>query len=119
MVETMQQLIEILLFCVTGTAFVLKQRLPASIKFADTTKEEDLIEALKKGTTLNAKEHVCTVDENNVPTPNGHTRAEMRLNKMWHRATYIVIRHNPSEDDYSEENTFLLVQRRSDIKDYW
>jgi len=118
----MQQFIDILLFLVTGTAFVWKQRLPSTSGFADTTNQKDLVEALKNGTTLNATENVCTVDENNIPTPTGHARSAMRLNKMWHRATYIIIRHIDPKDEHAanddEDNTFLLVQRRSNIKDY-
>lgn len=114
-------LIEIVLFCVTSSIFVIKSKLPQNCGFAETTNEEKLTEALKKGTTLNATEHVSTVDENNIPTPHGHARAEMRLNMMWHRATYIVIRHldpNENDSDEKDENTYLLVQRRSAIKDY-
>ena len=51
--------------------------------------------SLEEGTSLDARERVCTVDENNNPTPTGHTRAEMRLNNLWHRATYIVVRYDP------------------------
>lgn len=109
------------MFCVVSTAFVVKQKIGSS-SFSDTTNPEDLLKALQKGTSLNASEKVCTVDEDNVPLPQGHTRAEMRLQKLWHRATYIIIRHvdkmdvNGQHDD--EEGTFLLVQRRSNIKDY-
>ena len=66
--------------------------------------------------TLNASERVCTVDQNNVPTAHGHSRAEMRLHRLWHRATYMVIR-----DDRQNENDdpdYFLVQKRSNIKDY-
>eukprot|EP00537_Pseudo-nitzschia_pungens_P007627 CAMPEP_0172361216 /NCGR_PEP_ID=MMETSP1060-20121228/5082_1 /TAXON_ID=37318 /ORGANISM="Pseudo-nitzschia pungens, Strain cf. cingulata" /LENGTH=490 /DNA_ID=CAMNT_0013083409 /DNA_START=102 /DNA_END=1574 /DNA_ORIENTATION=- len=109
--------------------------------FSETTDPDDLARALKDGTTLNATENVCTVDEDNNPTPNGHSRAEMRLNRLWHRATYIVIRHEyececECECEYLEgtsnraggekgnqtqtdpDDQFLLVQRRTKIKDY-
>ena len=99
--------------------------------FCDTTNETDLVAALKEGTTPNATENVFTVDEYNNPTPNGHPRSEMRLHRLWHRATYIVIRHDydegltPNDDgkenesrDANDENEFLLVQRRTKIKDY-
>ncbi len=102
-----------------------KQNNFANLDYADTTNQTELVEALKQGKTLNATENVCTVDENNKPTPYGHARAEMRLNKMWHRATYIIIRHVEDENGNSnegvvdeEENTYLLIQRRSNIKDY-
>ena len=117
----MQQLIDILVFCVTSTLFVLKQKLTTPTRFANTMNQKDLVEALKRGTTLNASENVCTVDENNVPNSTGHARAEMRLNKIWHRATYCIIRHDPvgeSSKGDDDDSTFLLVQRRSNIKDY-
>eukprot|EP00586_Coscinodiscus_wailesii_P017726 CAMPEP_0172507342 /NCGR_PEP_ID=MMETSP1066-20121228/202975_1 /TAXON_ID=671091 /ORGANISM="Coscinodiscus wailesii, Strain CCMP2513" /LENGTH=67 /DNA_ID=CAMNT_0013284863 /DNA_START=26 /DNA_END=226 /DNA_ORIENTATION=+ len=59
----------------------------------DDSDGANLKRVLLEGTTLNASEHVCTVDENNIPTPNGHLRNEMRLNRLWHRATYIIVRH--------------------------
>ncbi|GFH55191.1 hypothetical protein CTEN210_11667 [Chaetoceros tenuissimus] len=117
----MQQLMDILLFCVTSTAFVLKQKLtiPSHKEaFADTTNQQKLVEALEQGTTLNATENVCTVDSNNVPTPHGHARSQMRLHKMWHRATYIIIQHIQGEEPLKDEDIYLLVQRRSNIKDY-
>ena len=88
-------------------------------QFSDTTNQADLVEALKEGKTLNATENVFTVDQDNTPTPNGHPRSQMRLEKLWHRATYIVIKHdyNDSTDEASNEE-FLLVQRRTKIKDY-
>ena len=106
-------------------------------EFSDTTNQADLVAALKEGKTLNATENVFTVDENNNPTPAGHPRAKMRLDRMWHRATYIVIRHDynadgvPSGDTKTgddagqsrasndeDDDEFLLVQRRTTIKDY-
>mmetsp|Transcript_12800 Transcript_12800/g.19384 ORF Transcript_12800/g.19384 Transcript_12800/m.19384 type:complete len:474 (-) Transcript_12800:334-1755(-) len=66
-------------------------------------------QSLLEGKTLSAKEMVCTVDENNEPTANGHPRHLMRLHKLWHRATYIVVLHQSR----------LIVQRRSKLKDYW
>ncbi|KAI2499264.1 haloacid dehalogenase-like hydrolase [Fragilaria crotonensis] len=49
----------------------------------------------------------------NVPTPTGHTRGEMRLKNLWHRATYVVVRH-----DAKDKTIRLLVQKRSMLKDY-
>lgn len=94
--------------------------------FSDTTNQEDLVAALKEGKTPNATENVFTVDEYNNPTPTGHPRAQMRLDRMWHRATYIVIRHDhdatgdetTKQEDSGEDDEFLLVQRRTKIKDY-
>jgi pyrimidine 5'-nucleotidase len=98
-----------------------------------------LQEQLEQGTSLNAKERVCTVTPNNVPlSGGGHDRATMRLIKLWHRATYCVIRHvEPSlpeegvpatrrhphdhpnmlqgEEDH---DIYVLVQKRSSFKDY-
>jgi pyrimidine 5'-nucleotidase len=100
-------------------------------EYSDTTNQADLVTALKEGTTLNATENVFTVDEYNTPTATGHPRAQMRLHQMWHRATYIVIRHDYNDNDNvngttqsssdtkdDEDEEFLLVQRRTKIKDY-
>ena len=91
--------------------------------YEDTTNATTLKLALEENKTLNATERVCTVDECNIPTPDGHLRAQMRLEKMWHRATYVIIRHDTDADvdvdvPTNDENIFLLVQRRSNIKDY-
>lgn len=69
--------------------------------------------ALQDGTSLDNKELVCTVSPANVPTPTGHTRGEMRLKNLWHRATYVVVRH-----DAKDKTIRLLVQKRSMLKDY-
>ncbi len=89
-------------------------------QFTDTTNQADLVEALKEGKTLNATENVLTVDQDNTPTPHGHPRSQMRLEKLWHRATYIVIKHdyNDNINDETSNDEFLLVQRRTKIKDY-
>lgn len=89
--------------------------------FSDTTNHVDLVKALEEGTTPNATENVFTVDEHNHPTPTGHPRSRMRLHRLWHRATYIVIRHDYNtsiKDDDDDDDEFLLVQRRTKIKDY-
>ncbi len=111
---------------------------------ADTDNDAAALQkALEQGTSLNAQERVCTVDENNVPTPHGHSRAEMRLQHLWHRATYCLILHEPrhyhqeqdneqdsttnhhhssssgsSGRDHPDQEVFVLVQRRSKLKDY-
>jgi pyrimidine 5'-nucleotidase len=69
--------------------------------------------ALSEGTSLNCEERVCTVTEDNVPTQTGHTRREMRLNNLWHRASYVILRTGSTEKDIQ-----LLVQKRSNLKDY-
>jgi len=95
-----------------------------TLGFADTTSETELQRALLDGTTLNATENVFTVDELNVPSPFGHARSEMRLKALWHRATYIIIRHEDPDDmedidsPADDSNIHLLVQRRTNIKDY-
>ncbi len=94
--------------------------------YKETTDSETLKQALESNQTLNATEKVCTVTPDNIPIPNGHLRSQMRLEKLWHRATYIIIRHEEDKDDTSftspndteYDNMFLLVQRRSNIKDY-
>lgn len=99
--------------------------------FADTTNADVLEKALEEGSSLNAMEKVCTVNADNIPTTTGHSRSKMRLGKMWHRATYVIIRHiepndnnnnNSSNDDANKNDAadeeIVLVQRRSTIKDY-
>ena len=92
----------------------------STVSYEDTTDEAALERALKHNQTLNASEKVCTVDENNVATPYGHARSEMRLQRLWHRATYMVIRHVDTTYDYGGDSTsdYFLVQKRSNIKDY-
>ena len=101
---------EILIFAGTAAAFIaLSKR--SSNKYS-------LSKALQDGTSLNAKERVCTVDENNVPLPGGHNRSEMRLKRLWHRATYVIVLHHKSDHEESKEEPCILVQRRSQQKDY-
>ena len=105
------------------------------LSYEDTTNEVALEQALRLNQTLNASERVCTVDENNIPTPFGHLRSEMRLQRLWHRATYIVIRDDgqyldskkyknvsnlrgETQGDEEGEEDYFLVQKRSTIKDY-
>lgn len=90
---------------------------------------ERLADALADGTSRDAQERVCTVDQHNKPTPTGNLRSEMRLHNLWHRATYMLIRHELLEADEQESDavvfygaatlmTKILVQRRSKLKDY-
>jgi pyrimidine 5'-nucleotidase len=74
--------------------------------------EADLVQSFQDGTSRDAHERICTVDHNNVPTPEGNLRSEMRLHNLWHRATYILVRHTCGS------STKVLVQRRSLQKDY-
>jgi len=95
----------------------------------DILSETKLISALREGSTRDAGERVCTVDRHNIPTPDGCPRSEMRLNNLWHRATFVIIRHellksesvnyiSSAPHDICNRDEFLLVQRRSRIKDY-
>ena len=87
--------------------------------FVATTDPASLARALAADATPDAAERVCTVNENNVPTPNGHTRAQMRRERLWHRATYVVVRHEDGGGSAGDEDQqFLLAQRRTNIKDY-
>ena len=77
--------------------------------------------SLKDGTSLDGNERVCTVSKDNIPTLNGHLRSEMRLNNLWHRATYILVKQhhvNNQSHDGNDDNITILVQRRTMIKDY-
>jgi pyrimidine 5'-nucleotidase len=84
-------------------------------------KEELDLAALRKklaeGTTLNASERVCIVTPDNVVLPGSASRAEMRLQNLWHRATYVLILHQ-SEKISQYEDVYVIVQRRSVRKDY-
>lgn len=85
-----------------------------------TSSSSSLQQSLEDGTSRDAKELVCTVDEKNIPTKTGHCRNEMRLQNLWHRATYIIVRHMSQEDVKQKDNEeeFIIVQRRSALKDY-
>lgn len=83
------------------------------------------IKALKDGTSLDAKELVCTVSyPDNVPTPKGHLRSQMRLHNLWHRATYIVVTYQDNNNNNNNNNrddddtTKIIVQKRSQLKDF-
>lgn len=109
---TRLQLADVLLFAGTAAAYV-------AVSKRHRNDHDALSKSLQEGTSLNAKERVCTVDENNHPSPHGHFRNEMRLQKLWHRATYIVVLHKPPHDKAKgEQEQFVLVQRRSMQKDY-
>jgi len=95
----------------------------------DTTDTTDDVQrqcqsALRDGTSRDAHERVCTVDEHNVPTLKGNHRRDVRLQNLWHRATYIIVRHMVNEkddhidDDDDNNDDCFLVQLRSHQKDY-
>lgn len=80
-----------------------------------------LDKALLDRTSLDATERVCTVTSENKVLPLGALRADMRLHNLWHRATYILIVHESEEEQITGktfEDKYVLVQRRSSLKDY-
>lgn len=84
--------------------------------------ETSLLRALQTGTSLNAMERVCLVDQNNKIINGGILRKDMRLHNMWHRATYVLVRHEPSHLDQHgthPSDVYVLVQTRSKQKDYY
>jgi 8-oxo-dGTP pyrophosphatase MutT (NUDIX family) len=82
------------------------------------------VSSLQDGTSLDAKERVCTVTyPDNIPTLNGHLRTEMRLQNLWHRATYIVVKYQGaqsknSSDKLERKDRQFIVQKRSQLKDF-
>ena len=115
---------DVLLFAVTAALAVRWSAAKSSSSGTSRTLDAaTLIERLKAGSTLDATELVCAVDSNNVPTKSGALRKDVRLNNIWHRATYIIIRHDCSKEvtgnSESEADTVhVLVQKRSMLKDY-
>jgi pyrimidine 5'-nucleotidase len=113
---------DILLFAATasvGYRNILAKREKSS--FLD----DSLRQSLEAGTSLNAKEVICTVTPANVPLSGGGLRADMRLHNLWHRATYVLVKHVPPHlyqypgiDPADLSSTFVLVQKRSVQKDY-
>mmetsp|Transcript_25552 Transcript_25552/g.58948 ORF Transcript_25552/g.58948 Transcript_25552/m.58948 type:complete len:116 (+) Transcript_25552:67-414(+) len=86
-----------------------------------------LARAIVEGTTRDASERVCTVTKENVPTPSGRARVEVRRHNLWHRATYVVLVRAKKNGRSTVKTGFwrpnpcttqILVQLRSDIKDY-
>lgn len=86
--------------------------------------QDDLVlqQSLKDGTSRDAKERICTVTEDNIPTLYGNLRSEMRLKNLWHRATYVLILQQPRGQQHEHQQqpppSLVLVQRRSRQKDY-
>ena len=89
--------------------------------------------SLQNGTSLNATERICLVTAvDNQEIVGGGMRSEMRLHNLWHRATYVLVIHddpnaiivNQHDDNNNNNNNrtleemFVLVQRRSAMKDY-
>lgn len=100
----------------------------------DRSEKYSLMDRLLTGTSRDANERICTVTAQNIPTPHGALRSEMRLRNLWHRATYVLViqhppsqsktkkNHDPNDDDHhyggSSGGPTVLVQRRSQQKDY-
>jgi pyrimidine 5'-nucleotidase len=89
----------------------------------------NLHDALINRTSLNANEIICAVTADNVVLPSGILRADMRLNNLWHRATYVLILLHDGAgregsaptrklDNSSLDHIEVIVQRRSALKDY-
>ena len=113
---------DLFLFIVTA-AIAVRFTTASKSSSISSTATADLQRRLEAGTTLDATEIVCTVSESNVPTPTGHPRKDVRLKNLWHRATYIIVRHEEDGgkkdgDDDDDNSIHLLVQRRSKFKDY-
>ena len=104
---------DILFFLATTCFMVYRIR---SVKDAGT--DISLRQSLQDGTSLDAQERVCTVSPDNIPTKTGHLRQEMRLQNLWHRATYILVRHLDDTGDNDNIPRFI-VQKRSMLKDYY
>jgi pyrimidine 5'-nucleotidase len=108
---------DILLFAASAVGCsIMATRKPSSL-------DDKLRKSLEDGTSLNATELICSVTPENVPLADGSLRADMRLHNLWHRATYVLVKHDPPHlykdpgpADFS--NTYVLVQKRSLIKDY-
>lgn len=127
--------IDTFLFATTaGILLVLKKRQKAKGKNTVNRRDWDnpsLLQSLKDGTSRDAKERICTVTPDNRPTLHGNLRSEMRLNNLWHRATYILVRQEGAAPDQQQQHPkqkqkkqqhprspMVLVQRRSSQKDY-
>ena len=87
----------------SSTSSSLSSSVSPNPKFMDVNSEEG-----KKYLQKAANELIEIVDEsNNVLTPTN--RAEMRANRLIHRATYAFVRNS---------NNYFYVQKRSALKDY-
>lgn len=72
---------------------------------------------IQKHETLDSDERICLVTPDNQVVPGGGRRQDMRRENLWHRATYILVKHRPLDLEYHNED-FVLVQKRSMRKDY-
>jgi 8-oxo-dGTP pyrophosphatase MutT (NUDIX family) len=120
-------IMDALLFSASALAslYFLKQKEDSGsrriiISHPTTDNEQSLLNALQQGTSLNAHERICLVTPDNQIIEGGGVRKDMRLYNQWHRATYILIIHLQPEGKRQRnlDEQFVLVQRRSRIKDY-
>ena len=81
-------------------------------------KEQNSSSSSSSDQVLDANELVCTVDQDNQPTKTGHLRYQVRKMNLWHRATYILVRHHQTTSTTSP-SAVVLVQKRSMRKDYY
>jgi pyrimidine 5'-nucleotidase len=88
----------------------------AAAAYMYTNKNQLQLSLLDK-TSLNANELICLVQPDNTTIFGGGLRAEMRLLNLWHRATYVLVKHQASHVGQFED-TYVLVQKRSMLKDY-
>jgi putative hydrolase of the HAD superfamily len=109
-----------IIFAVSAVATcLLVRRSTASSTNKSAKNNKSLQELLLQGLSLNADERVCTVTAENLPLEGGHTRAEMRLQKLWHRATYCLVRHEPAHlPSHPNDDIYVIIQKRSTQKDY-
>ena len=112
----MSNLLDTFLFTATAGTIILYNLRTKQKQGDDCGEESKLLRSLQDGTSRDAKERICTVTEDNEPTPAGHYRSEMRLNNLWHRATYILVLAEDTDSTASSPQVF--VQRRSLQKDY-
>jgi pyrimidine 5'-nucleotidase len=110
---------DVLLFAITAGLVSFRRRQIKTLRAIISDDELKLSMALQNGTSRDARERICTVSEDNVPTLTGHLRCEMRLQNIWHRATYILIFiKGDNDNDETGPDQHVLVQRRSSKKDY-
>lgn len=125
---------DVALFAATVAALAYhekaKRQTGSSSSSPSSTSSSTLLlqQRLKDGTSRDATERICTVNADNEPTPDGHLRAMMRLENLWHRATYILVVQSKNEEEGEEAehhrhhlldpSPTVLVQRRSQLKDY-
>jgi 8-oxo-dGTP pyrophosphatase MutT (NUDIX family) len=118
----MSTLLDTFLFTATTGTFILYNWRTKRKQESDD-KESNLLRTLQDGTSRDARERICSVNQDNEPTLTGHYRSEMRLNNLWHRATYILVLKDANSQSNgrslsTSSSQQVFVQRRSLQKDY-